>query len=369
LPESIHDGYVTFSEVEGMYAKDEKTLAELGLNINVSGPWKVTHNTRTVMRKQRDGSMKEETVFDPYSFKIGDTSNLSPYCGRGFVTQFKKPSAVSARSLGATLQQPLSNGTDAFSFCAVDGNKFFRGLNLHFALQVRATTVSSSLIWLCLPVWWPAVFFCRLRRECLLCCGWQAVWEYEAMHGSLPRVGDAAAADAVVKIAEATNAAMKHLQKVCGGDVAASLEELDADAVRTYALYAAAEVQPMAAFFGGVTAQEVVKACAKFRPMDQWLHFDAFEILPETPYSGPVPEDSRYAHEISVFGPDVVSTLRKQKTFLVGCGALGCEFLKNFALMGLATSEGGMIHCTDNDRIEVRQHQNKASFCDAVARV
>lgn len=173
------------------------------------------------------------------------------------------------------------------------------------------------------------------------------------MHGSLPRVGDAAAADAVVKIAEATNNAMKHLQKVCGGDVAASLEEIDSDAVRTYALYAGAEVQPIAAFFGGVTAQEVVKACAKFRPMDQWLHFDAFEILPETPYTGPVPEDSRYAHEISVFGPDFVSTLRKQKTFLVGCGALGCEFLKNFALMGLATAEGGLIHCTDNDRIEV----------------
>ena len=58
LPESIHDGYVTFSEVEGMYAKDDRTLAELGLNINVSGPWKVTHNTRMVTRKQPNGTFK-----------------------------------------------------------------------------------------------------------------------------------------------------------------------------------------------------------------------------------------------------------------------------------------------------------------------
>ena len=58
LPESIHDGYVTFHEVEGMYAKDERTLAELGLNINVSGPWKIKHNTRQVLKKQRDGSYK-----------------------------------------------------------------------------------------------------------------------------------------------------------------------------------------------------------------------------------------------------------------------------------------------------------------------
>lgn len=38
----------------------------------------------------------------------------------------------------------------------------------------------------------------------------------------------------------------------------------------------------------------------------------------------------------------------------VGCGALGCEFLKNFALIGLACGEKGMITVTDNDRIEVR---------------
>ena len=37
----------------------------------------------------------------------------------------------------------------------------------------------------------------------------------------------------------------------------------------------------------------------------------------------------------------------------VGCGALGCEFLKNFALIGLACGEDGMITVTDNDRIEV----------------
>ncbi|CAM9875743.1 unnamed protein product, partial [Sphacelaria rigidula] len=37
----------------------------------------------------------------------------------------------------------------------------------------------------------------------------------------------------------------------------------------------------------------------------------------------------------------------------VGCGALGCEFLKNFALCGLACGEEGLITVTDNDRIEV----------------
>jgi len=37
----------------------------------------------------------------------------------------------------------------------------------------------------------------------------------------------------------------------------------------------------------------------------------------------------------------------------VGCGALGCEFLKNFALLGVGCGNGGLVTVTDNDRIEV----------------
>jgi ubiquitin-activating enzyme E1 len=38
---------------------------------------------------------------------------------------------------------------------------------------------------------------------------------------------------------------------------------------------------------------------------------------------------------------------------MVGAGALGCEYVKAFALMGIACGDEGKIHCTDNDNIEV----------------
>jgi ubiquitin-activating enzyme E1 len=38
---------------------------------------------------------------------------------------------------------------------------------------------------------------------------------------------------------------------------------------------------------------------------------------------------------------------------MVGAGALGCELIKAFALMGIGCSEGGKVHVTDNDTIEV----------------
>jgi ubiquitin-activating enzyme E1 len=36
----------------------------------------------------------------------------------------------------------------------------------------------------------------------------------------------------------------------------------------------------MAAFFGGIVAQEIVKFTGKYSPLKQWLHYDIFETLP-----------------------------------------------------------------------------------------
>lgn len=41
------------------------------------------------------------------------------------------------------------------------------------------------------------------------------------------------------------------------------------------------------------------------------------------------------------------------KYFMVGCGALGCEFMKNFALCGICCGPTGKLIVTDADRIEL----------------
>lgn len=38
---------------------------------------------------------------------------------------------------------------------------------------------------------------------------------------------------------------------------------------------------------------------------------------------------------------------------MIGAGALGCEFVKAFALMGIGCSADGKVYVTDNDNIEV----------------
>ena len=67
---------------------------------------------------------------------------------------------------------------------------------------------------------------------------------------------------------------------------------------------------------------------------------------------------------------------------MIGAGALGCEFLKNFALMGISTTSSNKVTVTDNDNIETsnlnRQflfrkdnigHSKSKSACEAIRKM
>jgi ubiquitin-activating enzyme E1 len=141
------------------------------------------------------------------------------------------------------------------------------------------------------------------------------------------------------------------------------VDELDETLVRQLTQVAQIELHPIAAFFGGVVAQEVVKFTGKFTPLKQWMHLDWVEVLPETrpviieaailsssssPSSGSSTcqhrmHHPRYLHMHQMFGTPFMEQLGNIRTFVVGCGALGCEYLKNFAMIGVGCGPKGLI--------------------------
>jgi len=107
----------------------------------------------------------------------------------------------------------------------------------------------------------------------------------------------------------------------------------------------------------------VVKFTGKYKPIKQWLHYDIFESIPDgvvdrTPMGG------RYDDQIRIYGREVQEKLAKVKTFMVGAGALGCEYIKAFALMGIGCGEGH-VGVTDNDNIEVSNLNRQFLFRQA----
>merc|ERR1712038_326299 len=187
--------------------------------------------------------------------------------------------------------------------------------------------------------------FAKFDRPPLLHLAYKALDTYMEKHSmELPTPGDAEAAAEFVEIA-------KSLDK--DGIVA---DEKAERILKHLASGSNAILSPMYAALGGIVGQEVLKACSgKFSPIKGFLYFDADETLPDDflpPDEVSVSGSSRYDSQIAVFGKEMQKRILDQRQFLVGAGAIGCEMLKNWALMGVACGPDGQIHITDMDRIE-----------------
>eukprot|EP00494_Astrolonche_serrata_P024546 UN24805 len=136
-------------------------------------------------------------------------------------------------------------------------------------------------------------------------------------------------------------------------------KELDETRVRNFARYYKSELTGLCAFLGGAVAQEVVKKFGKYKPISQWLHYDDQHLIKKIDdYNKFDPSTlglskTRYAWQVAILGKEWQETIGNWKVFLVGCGALGCEYLKGLSLMGVAAGKEGKIWVTDMDRIEV----------------
>lgn len=129
--------------------------------------------------------------------------------------------------------------------------------------------------------------------------------------------------------------------------------EPDVHVVEAFARGAAGALCPLTAFYGGVVGQEIIKACSgRFLPLRQFLYYDTMEALPDPlpNRSDASPRGDRYDAERAVIGDTVLQALMRQRILMVGAGAIGCELLKNFALMGV-----GCMQKTENS---IETHEN-----------
>jgi ubiquitin-activating enzyme E1 len=185
--------------------------------------------------------------------------------------------------------------------------------------------------------------FAKWDRPATLHVGFQALSEFYQKNGHLPRPRNASDAAAVVALAQEIHKATD------------SEEDLDEKVLQALAFQATGDISPMVAVIGGFVAQEVLKAVsAKFHPMQQSMYFDSLESMPsqEPTEAECQPTGSRYDGQIAVFGKTFLQKVLNNRQFLVGSGAIGCEMLKNWAMMGLATGPNGSIIVTDLDTIE-----------------
>ncbi|EMR08775.1 hypothetical protein PNEG_02945 [Pneumocystis murina B123] len=243
-------------------------------------------------------SPRKIQVKGPYSFSIGNIDNIGEYKGGGIFVQVKMSKKIQFKSLRESIVSP--------SFLTNDYSKLDRPLLLHIAFQ--------------------------------------ALYSFLEDYRRLPKSRNEEDAEIVYTIA-----------KIISSKYSKELK-LDERVIKEVAYQARGDLNPMAAVFGGLAAQEALKAISgKFTPIQQYMYFDSLESLPTScrlTEESCSPINSRYDGQIAVFGKDFQQKISNFREFLVGTGAIGCEMLKNWAMLGLSTGPKGKIYITDMDTIE-----------------
>jgi ubiquitin-activating enzyme E1 len=241
-------------------------------------------------------------VKDPFSFEIDiDTSSYHTYERSGYLTQIKQPTTHSFKRFSESLKSPGE--------FTCDFNKLMKCPILHFC-------------------------FLTLHE-----------YRSQSKDGSHPSPGNTDHAQSFYEMLKALNE--KNKQEGEGAAAATGLslsnEELleNEDFIKRFSMTCRGNLSPVCAQLGGVLGQEILKACSgKFMPILQWYYYDAFEALPDIQPSmeDVSPINCRYDGQIMIFGKVFQNKISSLNMFLVGAGAIGCEMLKNWAMMGVACS-------------------------------
>ena len=252
-----------------------------------------------------------EIKFEDYqSFKIGDTSNFSDYIKGGVVYQVKNPKPkqyFNFCSRSAMISDPMH------PFNISDNTKRGRIELLYMAFS--------------------GVHDFYLQNKC-----------------SLPELNNMDHAKSILeKVREMYNTAKEN-----NIPWFSEIQEFDEKIVLNVARWAAANIQPICGFFGGILAQEIIKATGKYVPIDQWYIHDFFESVENVKDDADrTLKNCRYDDQIAIFGNEIQEKIQKSNIFMVGAGATGCEFLKNFGMMGFCSDKNSLFTVTDNDNIEI----------------
>ena len=305
--------------------KEEK--GKVFINSSLSGDIKLTSND-LVSFKEIEG-MNELNNCSPIKIKIngniieiGDTSKYSDYKRGGILFNVKTQKSLNFDSFLERLEVPIKEGED------YNDPLDFLNPNIQEILRI----------------------------------GILALFDFFDENNHLPNINNKEDAEKLFIIAKNILNKKENEEVYWVKYIRSNVEIYDVDfdfifekTIKNLSLWTKSEICPISSFLGGITAQEVIKYSGKYIPIHQWLYCDFSQIVDNLKVS----EDdrklinSRYDDQIAIFGNEIQNKLFNTNIFMIGAGALGCEFLKTFAAMGISTKIDKKLIVTDNDNIEI----------------
>ena len=245
-------------------------------------------------------------IIDKETFSIGDTTHFCDYESGGIVKEVLIPFKRKFQNFKESFYNPFIENINGQSINMKKGRK-------------------------------------EIYHVCLI-----AIHHFLSIHNQLPEINNKN------QVGEIINLVNLLINFGKNKDWIKKIKSIDEKYLENIIRYSRCSISPVCSFLGGIVSQEIVKITGKYNPINQWLYFDFFEKLENLDSNRTnIPLNIRYDDQISIFGKEMQEKLSNLNLFIIGAGALGCEFLKIFALMGIGTKKNKCITVTDNDKIEM----------------
>uniref|UniRef100_A0A8C8SI18 E1 ubiquitin-activating enzyme n=1 Tax=Pelusios castaneus TaxID=367368 RepID=A0A8C8SI18_9SAUR len=303
------------------------------------------------LRNRAEATLPHITELNPYVHVASSTVPLDETTDVSFLKQYQ---CVILTEMRLSLQKKINNFCHAqhppIKFISTDVYGIWSRLFCDFGdeFEVLDTTGEEPK-----EIFISNITQVRARNHAAMICpaplqihtAMIALNQFQEKFDRLPNIGCLQDAEEMLKIAVSISETLE------------SKPQVNEDIVKWLSRTAQGFLAPLAATVGGVASQEVLKAVTgKFSPLQQWLYIDALDIvlsLDKISCEEFLPREDKYDALRICIGDSLCQKLHKLNVFLVGCGAIGCEMLKNFALLGVGTGQDkGMVTITDPDLIE-----------------
>ena len=271
-----------------------------------------------------NGTKHKITTINASSFKIGDTTKYTPYQGNGLAKQIRLPISLKFQSLQQSLNEKIP---------------FDPNMTMHD--------------------------FLKINHPYILHIAFQTLDAFNKKHNRAPKSWDLQDSDEFITLSTEIAKKVK--------DYNPAEDDRYEFILRRFSFTCQGVFAPLTAFLGGYVAQEAIKAITqKFMPTQQLFYTDCYEVIPDLPEkkeeleaaikSLGVTETNHRSDGLRIcIGDKLLQDLAYSNLFMVGSGAIGCELLKNYAMLGVGTGEAGKnnrkeegrIILTDPDVIEV----------------
>ena len=269
------------------------------------------------MKELNDKTIQLKKI-DDNKIEIDDISKFSDYTYGGIMQKVEMPSKINFDSFERKVEEPYNESDD-------------------YPMELDAEKPNTYEI---------------------LHIGLLGLCNFYEKHNSLPEINNDQHAKELIEISKEIFKQKENKEEfwIKGlKDELENFDELFENTIKHLSFWSRIEISPITSFLGGIMAQEIVKSTGKYIPIKQWLWCNFSEIienLDESQIDRNL-KGTRYDDQIAIFGNEFQKKLGNTNIFMIGAGALGCEFLKSFACMGIATDEKNKfkVTVTDNDDI------------------